>query len=107
MVNELCEAAQRLTVNNGQDLMISLVVSSTLMTESRAIPSRRGTSLVFPRTFSCTSIAFGHSNTENQLEETCLDQEESNPIGTQVAAVLDVAELGLQVAHSSQLIVLL
>lgn len=52
-VKLLGEAAQRLTVVSGHSCSTSLVFSSTRITESLVIPSRRGTSLFLPFIFSC------------------------------------------------------
>lgn len=51
-VKLLGEAAQRLTVVSGHSCSTSLVFSSTRITESLVIPSRRGTSLFLPFIFS-------------------------------------------------------
>ena len=51
-VKLLGEAAQRLTVVSGHSCNTSLVFSSTRITESLVIPSRRGTSLFLPFIFS-------------------------------------------------------
>lgn len=54
-VKLLGEAAQRLTVVSGHSCSTSLVFSSTRITESLVIPSRRGTSLFLPFIFSWNS----------------------------------------------------
>ena len=54
-VNELGEAAHRLTVVRGHVLSTSFVFLSIHVMDSRVMPRRRGTSLLRLRIFSCNS----------------------------------------------------